>query len=129
MPRFQHRLKKIYFYKIARSLNDNSVKQIINEYTRVVNTSRITNYVNTIIFKTMVQNCNRNLISDHDIIRILIKGRDNKLLKEKWMSGMYWKSLFGWTTFPIFVNLLRSEKWLPSFRYFTLNSTLYDLNQ
>lgn len=69
------------FYKkrIERILNDNGLKQIVNEYTRVARNSKtMIDYVITNSHKVSAKNSTKDKISDHEVINIIIQGQHSE---------------------------------------------------
>lgn len=77
-----------YRNKIERLLNDNGLRQIVKEFTRVTDTTRtIIDYVITNNkYKISAQNCKKNKISDHEIIQIFLKVEKNNNKEDKNIS-------------------------------------------
>lgn len=67
-----------YKNKMECTLNDNGLRQLVNEYTRVTkSSSTIIDFVITNNYDISVNNCNTNKISDHEMINILIRSENN----------------------------------------------------
>lgn len=66
-----------YKNRIQATLNDNGLKQIVSDYTRVTeNTKTLIDFVITNNMNILVKNNDENKISDHEAIDITIKNKN-----------------------------------------------------
>lgn len=84
-----------YKNKLEQIFNDNGLKQLVQEFTRVTNNSRtIIDYVISNSPKIKVNNSIKNKISDHEIIEINVEHYNTKLKKQEIDVFKYNKRLF-----------------------------------